>query len=92
MEGDSSSIADITQCNELSLMTMGFNIGDSHPGDILEDGSRQSGTDNACSTDPQQFESIEMKYKLLDPSPACSETVLDKVVFLRTSTYQAIPI
>ena len=49
MERDSSSVADITQHNELSfvgcIQCQCFNINDSQPGDVLEDGSRQSGTD-----------------------------------------------
>lgn len=55
-------------------MSVYFNIGDSQPGDVLEDESRQSGTDkddNTCSIHPQQFEGSEVKYKLpytLDPS------------------------
>lgn len=54
-------------------MILCFNVGDSQPGDVFEDGSGQSGTDkDRGSTNPQQFEGIETKYKLLctlDPPP-----------------------
>ena len=48
-------------------MTLCFNVGDSQPGDVLEDGSGHSDTrkDDTDSIDPQQFEGIETKYKLL---------------------------